>query len=158
MVKNISKHIWKKYYSRMKDAPPEKTTLDALEKLSAAEEDLSAEWALDLGCGGGRDTFEILKKMKVVAVDPETQALEIIKRHMVDLPNALQERLILVEKTFEQTVTSPSVWKPDKYLFINASFSLPFCSPENFESLWENIKNSLKSKGVFAGQFFWAKS
>ncbi|MFN7662890.1 MAG: class I SAM-dependent methyltransferase [Alphaproteobacteria bacterium] len=134
--------------------PAEGTTLDALNKLSELKRDLSSEWALDLGCGAGRDTFEILKKMKVVAVDQQKEGLELIKNHMEKAHHILGERLRLVEESFEQMAESASFWEPEKYLFINASFSLPFCSPKNFERLWQNIKKSLRSQGIFAGQFF----
>jgi hypothetical protein len=37
---------------------------------------------------------------------------------------------------------------------VNASFSLPFCPPEHFPSLWEKIVASLASGGRFCGQLF----
>ena len=40
--------------------------------------------------------------------------------------------------------------------FINASYSLPFCTKNEFEVVWNKISNSLVSGGVFAGHFFGA--
>ena len=37
---------------------------------------------------------------------------------------------------------------------VNASYSLPFCSPKKFKSLWNNIDKSLPVDGVFCGQLF----
>ncbi|HBB35207.1 MAG TPA: class I SAM-dependent methyltransferase, partial [Cyanobacteria bacterium UBA9273] len=37
---------------------------------------------------------------------------------------------------------------------INASFSLPFCPPQDFPSLWQKIVNCLVPGGRFCGQIF----
>lgn len=39
-------------------------------------------------------------------------------------------------------------------LLVNACFSLPFCHPENFDSLWKKIVESIFPNGRFAGHFF----
>jgi hypothetical protein len=37
---------------------------------------------------------------------------------------------------------------------VNASWSLPFCPPEHFQSLWQKIAASIHPGGRFAGHFF----
>ncbi len=148
------KYPWENYYKKASGKPAQATTLKALKKLLGSGEDLSSEWALDLGCGAGRDTFEILKHMNVVAVDQEKDGLEYIKTHYAASPGILADKLLLVEESFSDQKTPGFFWEPSKYVFINASFSLPFCSREHFDDLWDKIKTSLKSQGIFAGQFF----
>ena len=36
---------------------------------------------------------------------------------------------------------------------INASFSIPFCRPESFNRLWENIVEAININGRFSGIF-----
>lgn len=43
---------------------------------------------------------------------------------------------------------------PKSVDLVNASFSLPFCSPEYFGDFWEQIVLSLGNGGRFCGQFF----
>ncbi len=60
---------WARYYDATGDEPRE-TLLDALERFTAPGV------AVDLGCGTGRDTVELLRRgWKVVAVDSEEEAI-----------------------------------------------------------------------------------
>ncbi len=43
---------------------------------------------------------------------------------------------------------------PDNGYLINASFSLPFCSPEDFPECWQKNIDHLAIGGRFAGQLF----
>lgn len=148
------KYPWENYYKKANGKPARATTLKALKKLLESGGDLSSEWALDLGCGAGQDTFEILKYMNVVAVDQEKSGLDFVKAHYATSPGILADKLLLMEASFSDPKTTASFWEPSKYILINASFSLPFCPREHFDDLWDKIKNSLKSKGIFSGQFF----
>ena len=42
----------------------------------------------------------------------------------------------------------------DHYDLINAQFSLPFCAPQDFARVFEQVTQALKPGGVFVGQFF----
>lgn len=37
---------------------------------------------------------------------------------------------------------------------LTAFFSIPFCSPDKFDELWNKIYNSLEDNGYFVGQLF----
>lgn len=43
---------------------------------------------------------------------------------------------------------------PHAVHLVNASFSLPFCKPESFESVWRWIASVTEPGGRFSGQFF----
>ncbi|MDP8911225.1 MAG: class I SAM-dependent methyltransferase, partial [Actinomycetota bacterium] len=66
--------VWSRYYAAAGDAP-RSTLLDALDRFAA--EGKEAGLAVDLGCGAGRDTAELLRRgWRVVAVDGEPEAIE----------------------------------------------------------------------------------
>ncbi|MEK7115286.1 MAG: class I SAM-dependent methyltransferase [Patescibacteria group bacterium] len=108
--------------------------------------------ALDLGCGSGRDTKYLLEQGFVVtAVDKELESEIYIKK----LP---QDNLTFILSKFEDFN-----FEKEKYNLINAQFSLPFIDRDRFNEVFEKIKLSLKTGGVFVGQLFginddWNKS
>ena len=135
---------WATHYEKIKSQglPPSATLLKALSLFCA--EKSSAEFALDLGCGTGIDTLELLSKgWNVIAIDKQADALHLFRQNAF---SSFDDRLKLIHGAFE-SVDLPTVD------LINASFSLPFCSPENFEDLWERITNAIKPEGRFAGHF-----
>lgn len=105
----------------------------------------SAPLAIDLGCGEGRDTTELLRRgWRVLAIDAEQEAIDrLLARH--DLTN--QDNLTTQVATFERTEF------PTCDLF-NAAFSLPFCPPAHFPDVWRRIVNAIAPGGRFIGQFF----
>jgi len=103
-----------------------------------------AGFAVDLGCGDGRDTVELLRRgWSVLAIDAEAEALDRLRAR--DLPPGA--RLDTRQARFEA-----SAW-PSCQL-VNASFSLPLCPPEEFPALWQRIAGSLVPGGRFAGQLY----
>lgn len=101
--------------------------------------------AIDLGCGEGKDVAELLRRgWHVTAIDSNAHGLDIL-RSRPDLPH--RERLTIVRAGFEGL----SLPKAD---LVNSSFSLPFCPPEAFPALWEQVVKALPRGGRFAGQLF----
>jgi len=101
--------------------------------------------ALDLGCGAGHDTRALLALgWKVHALDAEPEALARLAEHV---PAAHRDRLTPMLGKFEE-LQLPVVD------LINASFSLPFCAPARFPSLWKSLFSALNSGGIFVGQLF----
>ena len=130
---------WSDYYAKMAGRPPRRTLLAALEKFAAAGD------AVDLGCGDGRDTVELLRRgWTVLAIDAEPEALERL-RARPDLPKGA--RLETRCARFEETD-----WPPAD--LVNSSFALPLAAPERFPALWAKITASLKPGGRFSGQLF----
>lgn len=139
---------WALYYSVIKDKPPERTLLMALESFDK-ESTLSAtsktRLALDLGCGSGRDTIELLRYgWQVVTIDSEDSAISSLLNHPHLPLNLLKTQVVRFEDGNFPSSTD----------LVNASFSLPFCSPEYFPDLWTRVTASLRFGGRFCGQLF----
>jgi Methylase of polypeptide chain release factors len=136
---------WSVYYQVVPNDKPKETLLKAL---SFFEENSDSDYnriAIDLGCGHGPDTLELLNRgWTVTAIDSQKEGLDIISRRI--LPE-WSERLHILQSDFEGL-------KLQKAQLINASLSLPFCKPEYFNGIWNEIVHSIKDGGRFAGHLF----
>ena len=120
-------------------APAHPTLLEALRHWNGAP-----GFALDLGCGMGRDSLELLRQgWRVQAIDNRQAALD----GLGDQAGAWAERLELRCGAF-QALELPAAE------LVNASFALPFCPPADFPGLWRGIGQALVPGGLFAGHFF----
>jgi tellurite methyltransferase len=134
---------WSAYYSAVVGRPPRDTLLSALEHFEA--EPAEEKFAVDLGCGDGRDTVELLRRgWRVLGIDGEQEAIA----RLLSRPDINRDRLET------QVVRFEAVSLPKQVDLVNASFSLPFCPPEHFPSLWEKIVSALRPRGRFCGQLF----
>ena len=132
---------WDEYYEKMKEREPRQLLLDVLEKYPTGD----LLHAIDLGCGEGSETVVLLARgWHVLAIDGDAGG---IKRVIEQAPDGSQNRLQTQVSQFED-VSLPTVD------LIHASYSLPFCEPDHFSTLWDKITNAVKSGGRFAGQFF----
>lgn len=133
---------WADYYAATVDRPPRRTLLDALERFAPSA---SPRLAVDLGCGDGRDTIELLRRgWSVLAIDAEPAAITRLQSR-ADLPEGA--RLSCLCQRFED-----AAWPAAD--LVNASFSLPLCPPERFPALWRRILASPKPGGRFSGQLY----
>lgn len=136
---------WTAYYQAVAGRPPRQTLLTALARFETEQSLNFHPFAIDLGCGDGRDTIELLRRgWKVLAIDGQEDAI-------TRLRNRLDVDLQLLETRVQRF---ESLALPESVDLVNASFSLPFCHPANFSELWQKIVNSLKEGGRFSGQFF----
>jgi tellurite methyltransferase len=134
---------WERYYAAAGDEP-RPTLLDALARHQA--EGRPPGQAVDLGCGSGRDTAELLRRgWRVVAVDAEQAGIEALEARPE--AGAAAGRLTTVTATF-----ADARW-PEADL-VNASFSLPFMPPPEFARVWARLVASLRPGGRFAGHLF----
>jgi SAM-dependent methyltransferase len=147
---------WPEYFAASAGRPPRETVLSALERFGAEgipPVEGERPLAVDLGCGEGRDTAELLRRgWRVVAIDGHPEALARM-RARADIEH--WNRLAMRESSFEE-MSVPAC------LLMNASFSLPFCAPERFAAVWKVITFAIEPGGRFAGQLFgdrdsWAK-
>ena len=126
---------WGVYFERA-GTDPRATLLDAVARF--AEPGL----AVDLGCGAGRDTFELLRRgWRVVAIDAEQRAIDRVRA------NAPPGELETVVAPMEE-----AEWPACD--LVNSSFALPFVSRDRFADVWARIVDSLPTGGRFAGQLF----
>ena len=137
---------WTDYYQAVAGRPPRETLLMALEYFSAEPSASVRMTAVDLGCGDGRDTVEILRRSnwRVIAVDGEPEAIERLRRRSDINRTYLETRV----QRFEELTVPPDVD------LVNASFCLPFCPPDSFTQLWEEIVTALRPGGRFCGHLF----
>lgn len=143
-----SSHRWIDYYDAVSGRPPRETLLTALGRFDAELSPGSRSTiglAVDLGCGDGRDTVELLRRnWRVIAIDGEPEAIARLQQRQDINRTYLETRV----RPFEDLVLPPEVD------LINASFCLPFCQPEHFAELWEEIVVSLRPGGRFCGHLF----
>jgi len=140
-VKNAD---WNKFLSNTKDNPPSGTLLKALQLFENEGQPIGS-LALDLGCGAGRDSLELLRRgWKVFAIDANEQAIDMVRRR-ASLAKAIGIKLKVAR--FESTDF------PECSL-VNAAYSLPFCPPEVFPKVWQRVSRALKGGGRFSGQLF----
>jgi len=140
---------WSRFYEAARGRPPRDTLLFALERFEreAAPPPGGRRLAVDLGCGDGRDTVELLQRgWGVVAIDGEDEAIARLLAR-ADLADDQRARLDARVERFED-----ARWP--RADLVNASFSLPFCPPERFAAVWARIVASLRPGGRFTGQLF----
>lgn len=178
----LSANHWLGYYQAVEGRPPRETLLKALELFELTPElapklmpkptenrteldhsdHHSSRFAVDLGCGDGRDTVELLRRgWRVLAIDGEQRGLDRLLSRSVPLSDhQLQASL---ETPLETSLKIPlqtqlmrfeDLKLPPEVDLINASFCLAFCPPAAFPAFWQTIVSSLKSGGRFCGQFF----
>ncbi|MBW4594575.1 MAG: class I SAM-dependent methyltransferase [Brasilonema angustatum HA4187-MV1] len=148
---NIFERDWSGYYNAVVGRPPRDTLVEALARFDSESLNqhqtpvLHSRFAVDLGCGEGRDTVELLRRgWRVLAIDGEAEAIaRLLERPDINR-QLLETRVVL----FQDVVL------PESVDLVNASFSLPFCPPKSFPSLWKKIISSLRSGGRFCGQLF----
>jgi SAM-dependent methyltransferase len=134
------------YYEAVEGRPPRETLLKALDRFEADTSTGNSGFAIDLGCGNGRDSVELLRRgWRVLAIDANAEAIA----RLLDQPNLPTAQLQTSVTRFEEIGNLP-----ESVDLINASFSLQFCSPEAFPQLWAKIVASLRPGGRFCGQLF----
>lgn len=133
---------WAAYYDKLRDRPPRKTLLAALDAFGATP--LGA-LALDLGCGDGRDAVEMLRRgWRVIAVDAEPEALRQLQARALPPDSDVAP----VNARLEEVPI------PIGVQLINSSFAMPLCEPQAFYGVWERIREGLQAGGRFSGQWY----
>jgi len=128
---------------------PRETLLNALAAYGPTDA-ANPPLAVDVGCGEGRDTRELLSRgWRVTAFDATPLAIErLIARTGEQERGRLDARVL----GFEDVATDSIL--PRAAQLINASFALPFCHPDAFPALWAWIVKTIVRGGLFAGQIF----
>lgn len=139
---------WASYYDKTRERPPRETLLFALERFDA-ETVAEGRFAVDLACGGGRDTVEMLRRgWRVLAIDAEPAAIEKLTARD-DLPPGVEMGADLGGQVarFEE-----AEWP--RCDLINCSFALPLMAPGDFDAVWRRITASLNPGGRISCQLY----
>jgi len=141
---------WAGYYEKTRERPPRETLLFALDRFDAEPESVTeGRFAVDLACGGGRDTIELLRRgWRVLAIDAEPAAIEKLTARD-DLPPGVT---LGVELTGQVARFEEAVWP--RCDLVNCSFALPLMAPGDFNAVWRRITGSLNPGGRIACQLY----
>lgn len=129
---------YKKYYENTEDAE-QNHMVERFIKIDVAPSN-----AIDLGCGAGRDTIFLLKNIgQVTSIDRE------------DTKSIIEEKLNEEElKKFKFIYQNFENIKLQHCDLIVSNFSIPFCSKNYFEALWNEIQNSINKGRILCRNLF----
>jgi SAM-dependent methyltransferase len=103
--------------------------------------------AIDLGCGDGVETRELLERgWRVLAIDADDGVEDRVRSTIGDVAEGAPVEIW--KRPFETLTGLPEAD------FIYAGFALPFCDASHFPYLWADIREALQPGAVFAGEFF----
>ncbi|MBN1618999.1 methyltransferase domain-containing protein [Candidatus Dojkabacteria bacterium] len=131
--------VWKKFYQNTKYNTTAKLLIEAVKYCKNKRN------ALDIGCGAGKDSVFLLKEgFRVLAIDSDNSVAEFIPTELLKSEN------------FRLVIDSIEKFDLTKYRFdlINAQYSLPFISKDEFFPCIYRIIDSMSQDGIFVGQFF----
>ena len=143
MARTSTAEDWRVYYQRTGERPPRETLLQALASFEAED---AVGTAVDLGCGGGRDSIELLRRgWSVLAIDAQDSAIETL------LARPELNQFGCRPRT-EVSRFEAARWETAD--LVNSSFALPLCPKADFLAMWQRIFDSLRPGGRFAGQVY----
>jgi len=135
---------WASYYEKTSGRPPRETLVFALDQFDA-EPVAEVRLAVDLACGGGRDTIELLRRgWRVLAIDAQPAAIEKLTARD-DLPAG-------ADLTGQIASFEKAEWP--RCDLVNCSFALPLMAPDDFNVVWRRITGSLNPGGRIACQLY----
>ena len=134
---------WPAYYRAVGARPPRELLRRALSFLP--ETPAKPRLAIDLGCGAGIESAELLRRGWIVlAIDREPEGISrLTKSSHGDAARRLETRVTPLVKA--RLPRADLVW---------AGLSLPFAPAHDFDAVWQRIVRSLKRGGIFAGDLF----
>ena len=137
---------WPAYYAVTVARPPWPTVLDAIRRFESEDgPSAPARFAVDLGCGAGRDARALLRSgWRVVAIDRETEAVEALLAATPTMDRSLLETRV-------SDLASVDIPACD---LVNASLSLPFLAPDDYDRVWQRLIDAIGPGGRFAGMLF----
>jgi tellurite methyltransferase len=133
---------WIGYYDEQEERDPRDLLLQVLGRFEA--EGRVGGQAVDLGCGQGFETAELLRRgWDVVAIDATEEGIRRLRQRVGDVGPRL--------RTVVSRMEGVDVPAAD---LVHASYSLPFCRPDVFPRLWDDIRSAIRPGGRFAGELF----
>jgi SAM-dependent methyltransferase len=134
---------WRQFYAHTAGREPRALLVEALHLLGPGD----GRQAVDLGCGDGTDTLEMLRRgWRVLAVDGHPMGLATLRSRLDGAAGA--DRVEIVQAPMVAVLPLPAA------SLVHAGFSLPYCAPGDFRSVFEGVRRALAPGGLFAGQLF----
>lgn len=133
---------WVGYYDAQIGREPREVLVRVLERF---QREGRVGSAVDLGCGDGTDTVELLNRgWEVVSIDAQGDSIRRVREKIP--PEAASRSTTIVSAMEDANLPRADL--------VFASFSLPFCRPDAFPDLWHRLRSSLYPGGRFAGELF----
>jgi tellurite methyltransferase len=142
----MSETHWPDYYAVTVGRPAWPTVIEAIGRF-AAEDGPGARprFAVDLGCGAGRDARELLRRgWRVLAMDDEPAAIEALLAATPEDDRARLQTRVADLASFEIPACD----------LVNASVSLQFLRADAYARTFERIAAALVPGGRFAGLLY----
>ena len=149
----IDAEYWARYYEVTVDRPAWETVRLAIARFATEADEAGPEpsagprdrFAVDLGCGAGRDTRELLRAgWRVLAIDREPAAIEMLQ---TVTPAEHRARL-------EVRVADLSDVEIPPCDLVTVNLSLPFVAPGAFARTWERVLAAPPPGGRVAAMLF----
>jgi tellurite methyltransferase len=136
---------WPDYYAVTAERPAWGNVVQAAASFPELPPDAPPRLAVDLGCGAGRDTRELLRRgWRVIAVDLTPEGIE---RLVALTPEVDRPRL----STHVADVGDFPIPPCD---LVNANLILPFLPAQACAATWRRIRGALPPGGRFSGMLF----
>ncbi len=139
---------WLPYFNKVRQMGSSATLDSVLNAMSTNSYPFKTQNALDVGCGEGRDTMELLRKgWKVEAIDSDAHACNTL------LNTAASENLD-AWLTVQQSTYDAATYPIGQFDLVNAYLALPYCEPKHFAKVWAHVVDSLKIDGYIGCNLF----
>jgi SAM-dependent methyltransferase len=136
---------WPDYYDVTAERPAWATVIRAAGAFDELPPSAPPRLAVDLGCGAGRDTRELLRRgWRVVAVDRTPEG---IQKLQTLTPAEHHDRL-------ETHVADVADFEIPPCDLVNANLILPFLPADAYAATWARIRAALPPGGRFSGMLF----
>ncbi len=137
MPERLDEVDWDAFYDAVAEREPRDEVIRAI---AAAK----PGFAIELGCGDGTDTLALVDAgWEVLAIDAEPAAIRRVTDRLAGRTGVSTEIA-----RFEEITDLPPAD------LVVAAYTLPFCPPGAFPTLWSAIRRSLGGGGRFSGNFF----